>query len=106
MAVGVNTDKVNSLKIYLLDSIESLKKIRERYESCQISILANIDGSGKSNISSDLNKLKSQLAIAISNIDTYIVDLNKIVDTYKNQDYEVSKQIIKDVDKVVDMRGE
>lgn len=106
MAVGINTDKVHSLQIGLLDSIESLKAIKERYENCSIAITANIEGDGKSTIVNNLEKLKSQLTIVISNIDSYITDLNKIIDNYKDQDYEINQKIIRDVNKIVDMEGE
>lgn len=106
MAVGINTDKVHSLQLNLLDSIESLKAIRERFENCSVAIAANIEGTGKMNISNDLNKMKAQFAIVISNLESFITDLNKIVDSYKNQDEEVRQQIIKDVEKIADMGGE
>lgn len=106
MAVGINTDKVHELQVNLLDAIESLKFIKERYENCSISISSNIEGTGKNIIVNDLDKIKSQLAIVISNIDSYITDLKKVVDSYKNQDYEINQQIIRDVNKIEKLGGE
>ena len=87
MATGVNVENVHTLQVSLLDSIESLKSLKEKYESCSIDILANIEGDGKTSIANHLDKIKKQLATTISNIDTYITDLNRIVDHAENQDF-------------------
>lgn len=106
MATGISTDKVHSLQVSLLDSIESLKAICEKYDNCSISISSNIEGAGKTSIISDLEKMKNQLAIVISNFDSYITDLNKIVDSYINQDDEINQQIINDVKNIEVMEGD
>ena len=106
MATGVNVEGVHTLQVSLLDSIESLKSLKEKYESCSIDILANIEGEGKTSIASHLDKVKDQLAVAISNIDTYITDLNKIVDNAESQDLEIKRQIIKDVENIEVLKGD
>lgn len=106
MATGVNVENVHTLQVSLLDSIESLKALKEKYESCSIDILANIEGDGKTSIANHLDKIKKQLATTISNIDTYITDLNRIVDHAENQDFEIKQQIIRDVENIEVLKGE
>ncbi|MDO4996340.1 MAG: hypothetical protein Q4E69_04105 [Bacilli bacterium] len=106
MATGVSVEGVHTLQVSLLDSIESLKALKEKYENCSIDILANIEGEGKTSIANHLDKVKNQLAIAISNIDTYITDLNKIVDHAENQDLEIKRQIIRDVENIEALKGD
>lgn len=100
MSTGINVEKANELKVSILDSVESLKKLSNRFESCYQIVEKNIDGYGKTSVVSDLRNVKYQLSIAISNVDSYISDINNVIRSYKRNDEMFGANIIRDIKKI------
>ena len=100
MATGINTQKAQSLKVSLLDSIESLKTLSNRIDVCYQTLASNIEGDGKDPMLSKLDSIRAQMPIVISNVDSYITDINKVGIKYQEQDEEQASQIIADIEKI------
>lgn len=99
MATGIDTLKVNKLKIELLDYIEAINSLVIRLENNKLLIENNFDGTGKAEIIGKLNSIIEQMPIVSQNINTYIVTLDKVVDGYINQDSQLANTVI-NIDKL------
>lgn len=100
MSSGINVEKVDALKIELLDYIESLNSISNRLEISTSTIQNNIEGLGKKEILQKLKQIKGQLPNVSANITTYIDDLNKAVSSYERIDEEVAADLIRNISKL------
>lgn len=100
MSGGINEDKINILKVELLDCMENLNSISNRFDNCTESISSNIDGIGKNEIVSKLNEIKSQLPKVSSNISSYIDDLDKVISNYEKMDIEAANTLISNISKL------
>ena len=70
MAVGINDDKINQVKVDLLTYIETINAISERLDSCSLAISSCIDGNGKQEIEKKLNSIIRQMPRVSSNINS------------------------------------
>lgn len=100
MTSGINEEKINALNVELLDAIEKLNTISNRLDVCIATIKSNIDGYGKDEILSKLSMIKQQLPNLSSNISTYIDDLSKAVNKYKDNDVELATTLITNISKL------
>lgn len=100
MAVGINEDNINALKVYLLDCQENINALSNRLSNCRDTINSGLDGDGKASILKKLNASISQLSRVRTNISNYIVALDGVVKSYKNQDDELASKVIGDIDKI------
>lgn len=100
MAAGINDEKINSLNVELLDAIEDLNSISNKLDICMETIKHNIDGYGKNEILSKLSTIKQQMPIVSSNISTYIDDLSKVVNRYRDSDEETATTLMNNIGKL------
>lgn len=100
MSSGINVEKVDTLKIELLDYIESLNSISNRLELSTSTIQNNVEGLGKMEILQKLRQIREQLPKVSANITTYIDDLNKAVSNYEKIDEEVAVDLIRNISKL------
>ena len=105
MASGINVEKVNALKVELLNYIEQLNVLYNRLNDCSTTIQANMDGFNKAQIVNKLNSIIEQMPKATTNINTYISDLGKVVKSYQEQDEEEASTVVNNISKV-DALGE
>jgi len=100
MSSGINSSKVETLKIELLDYIESINAIVNRLDISIGDIQNNMDGIGKREIINKLNEVKGQLPNVKENIVTYIDDLDRAISIYKSVDYEVAATLMNNISKL------
>lgn len=100
MKSGINEEKVNNLKVELLDYIESMNSISNSINSNIEIIRNNIDGQGKNEILSKLTTIKEQCSNMSSNINTYIDDLGKVVSSYVAQDQDAATTLISNISRL------
>lgn len=100
MSSGINVEKVDALKIELLDYIESLNSISNRLEISTSTIQNNIEGLGKKEILQKLRQIREQLPKVSANITTYIDDLSKAVSNYERIDEETAADLIRNISKL------
>ncbi len=94
MATGIDTLKINKIKIELLDCIEAINSFVGRLENNKLLIENNFEGSGKKEIIAKLDAIIEQMPIVIQNINTYIVTLDKVVQKYVDQDSQLASTVI------------
>lgn len=100
MSSGINSSKVETLKIELLDYIESINAIVNRLDISIGDIQNNMDGIGKREIINKLNEVKGQLPNVKENIVTYIDDLDRAISIYKSVDYEAAATLMNNISKL------
>lgn len=100
MSSGINDEKVDALKIELLDYVEAINSITNRLEISTNAIQNNIEGIGKKEILAKLNHVKEQLPTVSANISTYIDDLSKAVSNYERIDVESAADLISNISKL------
>lgn len=100
MATGINTVKMNALKVDLLSYVESINKLKERLEGCVSSIRDNLIAPGSTEIINQLNNYNTQFSNVSSNISTYIQTLSKIEKKFVDNDEELASDIIHDINKL------
>lgn len=100
MSSGINDEKVDALKIELLDYVEAINSITNRLEISTNTIQNNIEGIGKKEILAKLNHVKEQLPTVSANISTYIDDLSKAVSNYERIDVESAADLISNISKL------
>lgn len=106
MATGINVQKMNSLKVSLLDNIESINALYNRFENCCYNVGQNISGAGSATIIRLLKDIEGQFSIVASNINTYISDMNKVQQAYFEQEQELNSKITSDITIVESMKGD
>ena len=97
---AINTDKVQILRRDFLDYLERLNKIFNDIEEEMNVIESNIEGEGKSEIVQKFMKIKEQFPKIKKNILSYADDLVLVVKSYEKQDIEMSRKIIKGIEKL------
>lgn len=97
MNSGINEEKVNELKIELLDYIEKINAILSRFDNSIEAVKNNIEDNGKDEILRKLNSIKEQFPNISSNISHYIDDLGKAASSYETQDQEIASTLINNV---------
>lgn len=97
MPIGVNDDKIHSFKLELLDYTESINYLIDRLDNCKTSISNYINGAGKSEIISRMDGILYQMPVVKNNINNYISTLDKVLNVYVEQDYQISSQISNDI---------
>lgn len=100
MSSGINVEKVDALKIELLDYIESINSVSNRLEVSVSTIQNNVEGFGKKEILQKLGQIREQLPKVSANITTYIDDLSKAVSNYERIDEEVAADLIRNISKL------
>ncbi len=100
MGSGINTEKVDELKVELLGYVESLNLISNRLDGILETIKGNLNGFGRDEIVRKLSSVKEQLPKISSNINFYIEDLDRAVRSYKVQDEEVAATLISNISKL------
>ena len=100
MATGINKDKIDSLKVELLDCSESINGIINKLENCKTVIQSNIDGTSKDEIVQKFDSLNTNISVVKSNINAYINILSRIEDIYSGQDYDVASNVVKNIRKL------
>lgn len=100
MATGIKVDKIDSLKLEILDSIETVNKLVSRLNSCRTTIQANIEGAGATEIIGKLDFALAQISKVKANFNSYISSFGSVVRNYENQDTELASTVVKDIDKI------
>lgn len=100
MGSGINTEKIDDLKVELLDYIEALNLISNRLDNCLETIKTNINGYGKNEIVQKITCIKEQFPKISANINFYIEDLGNAVRSYEKQDEEVAATLIRNISKL------
>lgn len=100
MSSGINVEKVDALKIELLDYIESINSVSNRLEVSVSTIQNNVEGFGKKEILQKLGQIREQLPKVSANITTYIDDLNRAVSNYERIDEETAADLIRNISKL------
>ncbi len=100
MGSGINVEKIDTLKIELLDCIESINSISNRLEMSANAIQNNLEGIGKTEILQKIGKIREQLPNVSGNISTYIDDLSKAVSNYERIDEEAATDLIRNIGKL------
>lgn len=100
MSTGINSDKISGLRVDLLSYIESLNALSARLDSCKTSIQANMFGAGKVEIINKLNSIIRQMPKVNANINTYIITLGSVVKSYKQQDEDLSTELVHNIGKL------
>lgn len=100
MATGFNGNKINALKVDMLNCVEQLKILSGKLDSSIINIGSCYQGEGASTIVNKLNEISLKFPKVMNNINSYINDINCVVSSYENQDRELASSIIRDIDKI------
>lgn len=100
MATGIDTEKINNLKVDLLNYIESINALYSRLDNCRTSIQSNLDGVGKTEIINKLNSIIEQMPKINSNINSYINSLGAVVKSYERQDEQIASNINRNIGKL------
>lgn len=100
MAAGINTSKITTLKVDLLDAIEAMNTVLNKLDVEKNIINSNIEGPGKSLMTQRLNSIYKQLGVVTKNINSYINDLSNIEKFYTSQDEELSSLVANDIEKL------
>lgn len=100
IGAGIDVDKVNELKVGLLDYVEQINTISNRLESSRIAFESSMNGSGKDEIISKYNSIAEQIPSVNANINTYIIALGNAVKQYQLQDENMAAKLTRDVSKL------
>lgn len=100
MGSGINKEKVNGLKVELLDYVEALNSISSRLDNSIETIKGNLDGLGRDEIINKFTNVKEQLPKISANINFYIEDLGNAILNYEKQDEEVAATLISNISKL------
>ena len=100
MATGINTEKINSLKVDLLNYTESINTLATRLDNCRSDIQANLEGVGKSEFLGKLDSIIEELPKVNKNINSYIASLGKVVKSYEDQDQKLASDIKRNISKL------
>jgi type VII secretion effector (TIGR04197 family) len=100
MAAGINVDKINSLKVDLLNYLEGINAFNIRLDNCKVVIQSSIDGVGKSEIISKLDSIIEQIPNVSKLINTYITTLSGVVNKFEEQDQQLASQVASNINKL------
>ena len=106
MATGINSQAMNGLKVSLLDYIEAINALHKRFENCSYQLGHCISGPGSRTVAQLLREVDGQFSVVISNINSYISDLNKVQKEYIETDMQMSSRIISDITTLDKMKGD
>lgn len=106
MATGIQADKMNALKVQLLNYIERLNSIIDKYEDCKQTVTSNISGAGSSEIIGKMNYFGNQLPKVKKNIDTYMSTVGKVTTMYEEQDRNLAAKVTGNIAKVESLKEE
>ena len=100
MTVGINSEKMATLNIDLLDAIESINAISSKLD-IEINIISNnFEGPGKDIIINKLNLINNDIGTVNKNIYSYINDLSNVKKVYAQQDVDLSTSILNNIEKI------
>lgn len=100
MATGINESGATSLKLNIIESVEALNNLSNRLDSCYQGLSTCIEGYGRSEILSRLEKIKDQMPVVISNVDSYITDINNAIRGYRSIDEATKSQLNNSIEKL------
>lgn len=106
MATGIQTEKLNSTKINMLDYIEKLNELEGKLDDCAVAISSNVEGDISSSIAKKIENIKSQMKVVKENTNSYVDALNKVTTTYEEQDNELSSIIKSNIKKLDNIEEE
>ncbi len=97
---AINEDKMEKLKLDLLDDIEKLNSIFNQMDTEMETIKQNLIGAGNAELTTKFELIKANYPIIKKNITNYATDIQKVIDSYRNQDQELNEKIISDIEKL------
>ena len=106
MATGIDVQKINALKVKLMDYIESINALSKRFENSYYIIDHNISGAGRTVIMSRLGSIREQIPVVVSNINSYITDLNTVQSAFENADQEFGSMVTNDIVQLDNLKGD
>ena len=97
---GINSEKMTQFKLELLDAYESLNSIFNRLEVEISSIRENWSGEGKSTLLAMYDEISNQVPIIKQNINSYALDIEKVIKNYELHDQELSQVVMSNISKL------
>lgn len=97
---GMNEDKVNTLRVDILNTAEAVKKLITRMENTKQSVQQNLDGEGKDVVIAKLDVVISQLNKFYSNVMYYFNGIGRALAIFKETDEEVGSAVTGDTEEV------
>lgn len=97
---GMNEDKVNTLRVDILNTAEAVKKLITRMENTKQSVQQNLDGEGKDVVIAKLDVVISQLNKFYSNVMYYFNGIGKALSIFKETDEEIGSAVTGDAENI------
>ena len=99
MTVGINSEKMATLSIDLLDAIESINAISSKLD-IEINIISNNMCFKTQNDITFNNLINNYIGTVNKNIYSYINDLSNVKKVYGQQDVDLSTSILNNIEKI------
>ena len=103
---AINLERMETLKIDLLDYVENMNSIFNQLDIEFDIIKQNLTGTGSSTVRNKINSLQAAYTIIKKNITTYATDIQKVIDSFQDQDENISSKITSDIAKIEKLEGE
>lgn len=103
---AINLERMETLKIDLLDYVENMNSIFNQLDIEFDIIKQNLTGTGSSTVRNKINSLQASYTIIKKNITTYATDIQKVIDSFQDQDENISSKITSDIAKIEKLEGE
>lgn len=103
---AINLERMETLKIDLLDYVENMNSIFNQLDIEFDIIKQNLTGTGSLTVRNKINSLQVAYTIIKKNITTYATDIQKVIDSFQDQDENISSKITSDIAKIEKLEGE
>lgn len=103
---AINLERMETLKIDLLDYVENMNSIFNQLDIEFDIIKQNLTGTGSLTVRNKINSLQAAYTIIKKNITTYATDIQKVIDSFQDQDENISSKITSDIAKIEKLEGE
>ena len=102
MSTGINSERMNNVKVGLLDCVEEINAMAFNLDGYYNDLQSSLDGACKAEIISKFLAIKKEWAKTRKIINSYIDVLGKVENSFNRRDRDLASKTIRDIDKIDD----